>query len=348
LTNPGSSWHRFDLLLFVDVALWVAVIAAAIYAAYTGLTDTVSRNSSQDYMWGYVTLSFVLSPILAVVLFSPFTLRLGGRRLGSATVALPTLLLAVLLHIAAWGVSASAWLADISPRIGGSLWIFVQICVPLAIGLCGSYLIKVMRALRSQVQSGGMGSIVRPRETWYIVASLLLILQFIAIAAGSALTATSVNHPWFTEEAAVWTQRAVLVTVSFMVVALVVSARVTSRDYHIQTALSVPGTEDGAGQKALASHSGSKTGNPAWKIVLGPLVVSALLYIISLAVFLFPQPLITDFRLSIATVLFVAYGSSLLPSYVTVCILRLVRVRESSRAIGLDGGLSPTLTQRHF
>lgn len=64
----------------------MAVIAAAIYAAYTGLTDTVSRNSSQDYMWGYVTLSFVLSPILAVVLFSPFTLRLGGRRLGSATV----------------------------------------------------------------------------------------------------------------------------------------------------------------------------------------------------------------------------------------------------------------------
>ncbi len=345
MTNPGSPWHRIDLLLFVDVALWVAVIAAAIYAAYTGLTDTGSGNSSQDYMWGYVTLSFVLSPILAAVLFSPFTSRLGGRRLGLATVALPTLLLAVLLHIAAWGVSASAWLADISPRIGGSLWAFVQIGVPLAIGLCVSYSIKVRRVLRTQIPSyttGHTRSIVHPREKWYIVASLLLIFQFFAIAAGSALTATSANHPWFTEEAAVWTHRAVLVTVSFMVVALVMSARVTSRDDHLQTIRSVPGTKDGAGQDALASRSGSKAGTAAWKVVLGPLVVSVLFLLVSFAALLFAQPLITDFRLNIATVLFVAYGSSLLPSYVIVCILQLVRVRESSRGIGLEGELGPT------
>lgn len=72
-------------------------------------------------------------------------------------------------------------------------------------------------------------------------------------------------------------------------------------------------------------------------VVLGPLFMAALLLSVSLAALFFPGPLIIeDFRVNTGLILFVAYASSLFPSYAVVSVLRLLQIdarREPKRDI---------------
>ena len=286
--------------MFLELGLWVAVIVVAVVSAYDGLTGGGIRGSQQDYMWGYVALSLVFYPILTAILVASFHAYLRGAELRLVTVALPAFLVAVLLHIGSWGVSASRWLINIQPGIGASLWTFVLGVVPITLVICTIFALKLRRAMRQdhpsiqQVTTQIDESVRKPHMTWFAILTIVFVILFAITAAGSYLTAIDVGGHWFGMEMTMLTHYIVLYSYLFLTIALLYAFLIRR------------------GQKSIRS------------IILGPLLMGAIITITSLFSIFSPDFMDTDFRLNTGVVLFVAYSSSLLPSYVIVCILRML------------------------
>ncbi len=276
------------------------MIVIVVFSAYDGLTGGGIRGSQEDYMWGYVALSLSFYPILTAILVASFHARLLGAELRLATVALPAFLVAVLLHIGSWGVSASRWLVNIQPGLGASLWTFVLGVIPFTLVICTTFALKLRTAMRQSVQSAHQiivendGSRRKPFTIWFTIFSIIFVILFAVTAAGSYLTAVDVGGHWFGTEMTMLTHYIVLYSYLFLAIALLYPFLIR-RD-----------------RKSARS------------IILGPLLIGAIITITSLFSILSSDLMDTDFKLNTGVVLFVAYSSSLLPSYVIICVLRML------------------------
>ncbi len=325
---------RFSLLSSLEASLWLSVAAGALYAAYVGLTSEGYLGSEHDYMLGYVVASLLLSPILAGILISPFLAKSGRTRIGITAVASPTLLLVIILHITAWGVSASPFLVWVRPQLGISLWLFTQVAVPISLVLVSTYVFKLFRAARNRPSPESSDPSTLKRENrsslrqkrLFASISTLLVIQFLMIATGAAITGASVKEHWYSQELTAWTHGTVVVSVSFLVFALIavtwlVDTRAKKAVDGLLRGRSLSGEPNGAVQ-AEASE-GFRTG----KIVLGPLFAGSAILAVSIVAILLSETMRADFGLNTATVLFVSYSYSLYPSYVLLCVLHLLRMR---------------------
>ena len=315
LTRRTDSRSR--ILFFVELALWLFVIVAAVYASLAGLSGGGMKGSERDYLVFYAALSVTLTPVLAGVLILPFRSRSRNVAVGLWTVALPAFLLAVLLHIAAWGVAASRWLTNLQPRFGSVLWTFVLPAVPLALALTLTYTLKLSLTVNEDTpatrESSRPRSTARWRGAWFAALSALFIALVSITAAGAASTAADVRGNWFPGEMTTWTHAIVAVSMSILLAVLIASAWMNSRR-----------GSRADGNDTARSHPASRSGRLPWMTMIGPVFVGAIFLLTSIVSLLTLGMMNADPRLNTGVVLFVSYGSSLFPSYVIVCVLRIL------------------------
>jgi len=333
----SSTARPFSRITYVEIASWISIFAAAAIAGVLGIVGSGSEGDENVYRWGYATISTIFSPLLAAILVSPFLPRIRHARLKLTSVASLAFLLAILLHISLWGVLASRWLSFYHPRLGSSLWAFILISAPFALALSATYFIKVRAIGRSAIPSGDSYDSVeeRPaarsgwRKRWFLVASVLFLVQFVAIAIGAFLTAKSILNDWFTSDVTAWTHGVLVLDMSFLVGALMASALMISRDLmERRMDISTVG-----GAKLKGHGSDPPRGNPTrsvWLITLGPLFVGCVLLLVSLAALIFSSSIRADYHLNTGIVLFVSYSSSVLPSYAILSFLHLMSARSIS------------------
>jgi len=327
----------FSRITYIEIASWISIFAAAAFAGVLGIFGSGTEGDENAYRWGYATISTIFSPLLAAILVSPFLPGIRHARVKLTSVASPAFLLAILLHISLWGILASRWLSFYHPRLGISLWAFILIGAPFALALSATYFIKVSARGRSAIFSEGSDDSgeERPaeksfwRKKWFLVASFLFFVQFVAIAIGAFLTASSILNDWFTAEVTAWTHGILVLDMSFLVGALMASALMISRDLREgQTDISMVG-----GAKLKGRGSASPRGHPTrsiWLITLGPLLVGCVILLVSLAGLIFSGSIRADYHLNTGIVLFVSYSSSVLPSYAILSFLHLMSARSIS------------------
>jgi hypothetical protein len=328
-------------ILVAEAILWVFVFAIAAYAAYTYISSSRPAATPLEYMHWYAFLAVALSLLLTAVLVAPFRKGLDRARPRLATVALPAFLVAVILHIAAWGVSASIWLVTLQPRFGNALWTFTTACTPIALALSLIYGLKLSAARKATytqperdrlpTKANAVSRFLRGR-LWYWFLSVLFLFLFSVIAIGSYLTASGIGGDWFPGESSTWTYWIVVACTAILVGALVACSRAGALRSS-RTNQTEPGRIVDAAlvdDPDLPLENGTR--HPAaaqWKVVSGPLIVAATLFVISAAALLVPSELVRgSFRVNTGLVLFIAYASAFLPSYVVVCVLRLLALGD--------------------
>lgn len=262
--------------------LWLGVGSAAVLGATAGLVGDAPAASQGTYLATYAALSFLLAAVLAGLLLTPFRM---GRRPRARTVAPAAFLLAVLLHITAWGVAASRWLVAQQPQLGTALWTFALLSLPFALGLTALAWRRIADAPPATGRATPWGT------GWILAISAGFLALFALTGSGAAATAASINSDWFPPEIAGPAHLVALATVAILVAAV------------------------------LAAWSAASRHGRAPAYLAGPLAAAVLLLAASLAGLLLVDG---PFRANTGLVLFASYGSALFPSYgVAAVLLRL-------------------------
>ena len=302
------------LLAVGEGALWTTVVLGAIYAASVGPTGGGAAPGEQAYRFAYFVDAVLFSLLLAGILIAPFR-RPPDARPRLAAVALPAFLVALLLHIAVWGVSASRWLSRQQPELGASLWAFATLARPLGFALAATF------GLKLRIRGPGRPSRTPPWAAWWFPALSAVFLALLGITAvGAYLTARDVRGDWFGGGIAPWGLGAVAVSAPLLAFALIACARMDAR--------APPGTPADASLAPRRSFP--------WRVVLGPLAAAALLAAVSLLGLGVPA-VAADPRLNTGLVLFASYGGALFPSYAVVAALRLLAPSTSRRTTADPG-----------
>ncbi len=286
----GVRTRAFSSFLPAEALLWAFVGVAAATAVLVGVGAHGPAASASDYMRTYAVLSPILAAILAGILVAAARREGAGCPLRMATVAPPAFLVAVLLHIAVWGVAASRWLASNQPQLGTTLWMFVGGSLPPALLLCATFVLKLRRLPDRE-------TVMPPSSRTRVLPALSVLFAglFLITALGAVATAATIEGNWFPRDIAVASYLAAIGTAAILLAALLLAGRFAGRDAR--------------GPRAAT----------------GPFAAGAAILATSLVALLLMDPLRADFRWNTGVVLFASYGSSLLPSYTVVGGLRVAQ-----------------------
>jgi hypothetical protein len=136
--------------LAATLILWVALFAVVLHSVNVGLTSTEPLGTRHVYESGYSAALKGLILLMAVLLIGVVMASGEPGRVSMRAFLPPAFLLATVLHIATWGVSASKWLVTQQPMLGSALWTFLLLGMPISVAIVVLYLVGIATARPGQ------------------------------------------------------------------------------------------------------------------------------------------------------------------------------------------------------